>query len=407
MFLPSQLRDFADNFRPGAGAKSFFVSILVWGVGVGCFTAVLNNYLVDIHHISEQERGFIEFFRETPGLLLVVLLALLHKKSEWNILRIGTAVSMAAAICLLVPGRLWFVTLLITLWSTGEHLIMPVRYSIAMHVAKPGKSGASLGILTGTMNVGTVAGSILVALLFSLGMMFFGAESKPMLYNVVWVMIAVLLAASLASTVGRRPHEEIAQRPRLYFNRKYWRYYVLELFYGARKQIFLTFAPLMLVKIYRLEPNQMALLFAVCAGVNIFCGPLIGKITDRFGYKNIMIYDTVILFFVCLLYGFAGDWFPAGVAVWVLCANFLLDAVISTTSLATNIYVREISSSPQELTSTLSTGISINHLISVSAAVAGGLAWAHFGVETLFIFAGCMAILNSLFALTLPRPRRA
>ena len=82
--------------------------------------------------------------------------------------------------------------------------------------------------------------------------------------------------------------------------------------------------------------------------------------------------DTVILCGVCLLYGFAGNIFPAAVALAVVCINFLLDAVISTTSLATNIYVREIASNQDELTSTLSTGISINHLIAILAAPFGG-----------------------------------
>ena len=37
-------------------------------------------------------------------------------------------------------------------------------------------------------------------------------------------------------------------------------------------------------------------------------GRLIGRLVDRWGYRNVMIWDTVVLFFVCLLYGFAKDW---------------------------------------------------------------------------------------------------
>ena len=106
-------------------------------------------------------------------------------------------------------------------------------------------------------------------------------------------------------------------------------------------------------------------------------------------------------------YGDAGELFRAEVAVWVVCGNFIFDAVISTTSLATNLYVREIAGSQDELTSTLSTGISINHLISILSAPLGGWIWQRYGVGVLFSFAAVMAVANSLFAWTLPKPGTA
>ena len=78
--------------------------------------------------------------------------------------------------------------------------------------------------------------------------------------------------------------------------------------------------------------------------------------------------------------------------------------MISTTSLATNIYVKTLAENQDELTSTLSTGISINHLISIIAAPLGGWVWVHYGVGVLFSFSAVMALLNSLFAATLPKP---
>ncbi len=392
------------ELRPGCGARAFFLSVLIWGVGIGCFYAALNNYLVEIHHVDELERGWLEFFRELPGLGLVFVLALLHRASEWKILRIGTLISLAGVIGLLIPADLIALTLLIMIWSTGEHLVMPVRSSIAMHVAKPGHGGSSLGLVTSAMNAGTVVGSVLVALIFQFGLKVFHWDRPEALYNIVWVLIALLIAASFLCLARHRDTRFEAKRPRLFFALKYHKYYALELFYGARKQIFLTFAPYVLIKIYGLSTAEMALLAGTCAAVNIFGAPLIGKITDRIGYRNVMIYDTVLLFVVCLTYGYAGQWFAPAVAVWVVCFNFLLDAVISTASMASNLYVRSISDNKEELTSTLSTGISINHMISVTAAPLGGWIWQRYGVETLFLFAAVMALANSLYALTIPRP---
>jgi len=65
--------------------------------------------------------------------------------------------------------------------------------------------------------------------------------------------------------------------------------------------------------------------------------------------------------------------------------------------------VKAISDSSEEMTSTITTGISINHLISILAALMGGWVWLKFGVGTLFVFAGIMAIGNLLLAISIPR----
>lgn len=389
-------------FRPDAGAGAFFFSILLWGIGVGCFAAALNNYLSDIYHMDSIDRGWLEFFRELPGLALVFLLAVLHKVSDWKIMRLGTMISMAGAALLLIPADKIAVVAFIMIWSMGEHLVMPIRSAVAMQVAKPGYAGQSLGFLTSVMNFGAVAGSLLVATIFYAGTVWLG-KSEAYLFNALWILIALLMIASTVSTFSKSVPHGASKRPRLYFNRKFSKFYALELFYGARKQIFLTFAPYVLIREYGLSTASMAFLLGVCAFINIFAAPAIGRLTDKWGYRNTMIWDTVILTFVCLLYGFAGNLFAAGIAFWVVCLNFVLDAILSTTSLATNIYVRELADGQDELTSTLSTGISINHLIAILSAPLGGWIWVRFGIGVLFTFSAVMAVCNTLFAMTIPK----
>ena len=399
-----------DTFRSGSGARAFFTSILVWGVGVGCFAAAMNNYLSDVCRMDSLDRGWLEFFRELPGLALIFLLALLHRMSDWKVMRLGTLISMAGAALMLIPvGRFangkMAVTLLIMLWSTGEHLVLPVRSTIAIQVAKPERAGQSLGFLTGCHNFGAVAGSVIVMLIFFLGRRCFGIGGTA-LFDTVWVLIAVLMLISVASTFSPGAPNVPSRRPRLYFAAKFSKFYALELFYGARKQIFLTFAPYVIIREYGFSTASMALLFGICAGANIVAAPLIGRLCDRWGYRNVMIWDTVVLFFVCLMYGFAGRLFAPAAALAVVCLNFLLDAVISTTSMATGLYVRDLAANPDEITATFSTGLSINHLISIMAAPLGGWVWKSFGVEWLFSFAAAMAVCNTLFAMTLPKPKR-
>lgn len=397
-----------DQFKPAtSSAGAFFTSIAVWGIGVGCFAAALNNYLSDIHGITIFQRGVVEFFRELPGFALVFILALMHRLSDWRVMRLGTVVSLLAALALLCPTNKAGLTALIMLFSTGEHLVMPARQSLAMQVARPGREGSSLGLMTCVMNAGTILGSLLVAVVFWIGTHYFGIDNSIILFRAVWILIALLLTGSIISTYTKNAPNRITRRPRLYFHQKFNKFYVLELFYGARKQIFLTFAPYVLIKIYHLSTPQVAVLMGVSALVNMLGAPTVGRITDRFGYRFVMIWDTLILFWVALAYGYAGVIFPLHIAVWIVCGNYLLDGLISTASLATNIYVRQIAADPNELTSTLSTGISINHLISILIALAGGWIWAAFGVSWLFTFSALMALGNSAFAWSLPRHEEA
>ena len=390
-------------FRREAGAGAFFLSILVWGIGVGCFAAAMNNFLSDLYGMNGMDRGWLEFFRELPGLLLVFILALLHRVSDWRVMRIGSLISLAGAALLLIPSDKIFVTATIMIWSMGEHLVMPVRSAIAMQIARPAHAGQSLGYLTGVINFGTVAGSLLVAAIFFLGVTYFDIP-RASLFRIVWCIIAGLMLVSVICSFSPSVPRIPSRRPRLLFHRKFGKFYALELFYGARKQIFITFAPYVLIREYGFSTSQMAALLGVCALVNIFGGPAVGRVTDRLGYRTVMIWDTVILFFVCLLYGYAGRIFPAALVTLVLCLNFLLDTVLSTTSLATNIYVRTLADSNDELTATLSTGISINHLIAILSAPIGGWIWMKFGIGVLFSFAAVMAVCNTLFAMTIPRP---
>ncbi len=396
---------FTDVFKNKSTAFSFFLSIIVWGIGTGCFAATLNNFLSDMHGMTSLNRGMLEFFREMPGLALVFLFALLNRMSDWKILRLGTMISMLGAALLFVPSNKVVVTFFIMIWSLGEHLIMPVRQAIAIQIAKPENAGQSLGFLTSAMNFGNVTGSAIVAVIFYIGVHYSHMQQRT-LYNIVWGLIAILMIVSTISTFNKNAPDETAKRPVLYFHRKFTKFYALELFYGARKQIFFTFAPYVLIREYGFSTARMAILLAVCAVINIFAAPTIGKITDKLGYRNIMIWDTIILCFVCILYGFAGDLFPRNIAYWVVYVNYIFDAIISTTALATNIYIRGIAETHDELSSTMSTGISINHFISILAGPVGGWIWAKYGIGLLFTFSAIMAICNSIFAYTLPKPQK-
>lgn len=175
---------------------------------------------------------------------------------------------------------------------------------------------------------------------------------------------------------------------------------MLEIFYGARKQVFFTFGPYVLILFYGADAARISLLYAISAVACFFLSPVVGKIIDRAGYKIVMIMDTVLLVGVCFFYGFAHRIFPMDVAYTICCVNYVLDSVISLASMASSVYVQDLSTDQDEVRATLSTGISVNHMITLLIALGGGWIWQTLGMETLFILSAILGLCNSAYAAT-------
>jgi hypothetical protein len=71
--------------------------------------------------------------------------------------------------------------------------------------------------------------------------------------------------------------------------------------------------------------------------------------------------------------------------------------------MASGVYVRDIASSQEEITATLSTGISVNHVISILIALLGGWIWKVTGLETLFSISAFLGLINTLYAATIKK----
>ncbi|HAF86656.1 MAG TPA: MFS transporter [Sphaerochaeta sp.] len=392
-------------YRKGLKIRPFLSSILFGGLAYGVYRGVQDNYLAEIVQITKFERGIVEFFREIPGLLLIFILAAMYRFSETKVFKIGTAIMLAGVVGILLLGSSKVMVILcMVIFSTGEYILMPMKHSIALNLANKGKGGASLGITSSLSHGGNILGFLTVTGLFLL----FGAMGIPKGaitgFRVVFIIAAVLLLLASLIALTMRDQGKSVKRSRIYFNRKFSKYYMLEVFYGARKQIFLTFAPYVLILFYGADTSVIAFLLAICAAFGMILSPLIGRLIDRLGYKTIMIGDTLILIVVCFFYGFAHRIFPMHIAFIVVCINFVLDSVISLASMASNVYVQDLSSTPEEMTSTITTGISVNHLISVIIALLGGLIWENLGIEALFTLSAILGLANTLYATTIKKP---
>ena len=400
---------FSDVFRPDAKVARFLFVLVLSGVAYGLYRGIQDNYLAEIIHITPFERGIVEFFREIPGLLVVLILALMYRFTASRVFKIGIALMTGGVAGLLLTScspyfmTKFSVVFFMVLYSAGEHIIMPVRTTISLDLAKREKAGASLGITTSIVHLGHIAGFILVTGLFFILFRLGFQRTDITGYRITLGLSVALMIASGLIVLALQETTLKSQRRRFYFAKKFSKYYIMEVFYGARKQVFLTFAPYVLIIHYGADPSIMSLLYAVCAGFGILCGPLIGRIIDRLGYKVVMVTDTLILIVVCLLYGFAHRLFSHNVAYIVVCVNFILDSIISMASMANNVYVQRIAASQEEITATLSTGISVNHLFSVFIALMGGWIWKVTGIEVLFSLSAFLGLMSSFYAATIKK----
>ena len=69
--------------------------------------------------------------------------------------------------------------------------------------------------------------------------------------------------------------------------------------------------------------------------------------------------------------------------------------------MASNVYVQDISDSADEMQKTISTGVSVNHMITIFIALFGGLIWQKLGIETLFVLSAVLGLCNSAYAATI------
>lgn len=385
-------------FKENTRYKALFLSLLLSAIGFGLYKGVIDNYMAEVVRINEMDRGVTEFFRELPGLLLVLILAVFYRFSAEKMYKMGLVIMVAgmALQAFVSPVKL-LVILAIFLYSTGEHIQLGMKNTLSLEYSKNGYGGQALGFQNSIYQIGNLVGYVAVIGAFAV-------VSNSTLFKPVFVAATVFMVlAMLAAFRLTGQSETDKSKSRFYFKKKFRKYYMLEVFYGARKQVFFTFGPYVLILFYGADAGVISLLFAISAVSCFFLAPLVGKLIDRIGYKPVMIGDTLILVIVCFFYGFAHHIFDMHTAFIVCCVNYVLDSVISLASMASNVYVQDISDSKEEMRATISTGISVNHAITIFIALLGGWIWKVLGIETLFILSAFLGLCNSAYAATIKK----
>ena len=397
-----QNKSLKEIFLEDSSYKLFLLSVLITGLSYGLYKGMLDNFLAEVVQMGEMGRGVTEFFRELPGIALIFILAAFYMFSAETMYKIGALIMLVGmAMHAALPPTKVLATLSIFTYSLGEHIQIGMKSTLSLQYAKPGHGGTALGVQNSANQVGTLAGYLVIVAVFSIF-----TAAQP--YTAFFAIAAVLAGISLVFSLGIRGSSQTdATKRRFYFHKKYYKFYMLEMFYGARKQVFLTFGPYVLILFYGATAAMVSLLFAASAIACFFASPVVGKLIDKAGYKIVMVSDTLILVIVCFFYGFAHHIFPKEIAFLVCCINYVLDSVISLASMAANVYVQDLSDNQDEVKATISTGVSINHVITIFIALFGGWIWQVLGIETLFIVSAILGLCNSAYAATIKVPTKS
>jgi MFS family permease len=373
-----------------------FSAVAVLAISSGVHESIFNNFLDDTFAIDAQQRGFLELPREAPGFLVVLLAGMLAMLPETRIAVVGGLTLAGGMIGMAFFGTDYLPMIcLMVLGSAGMHLLQPLVPSIAIALSDPANRGRRLGQVGAVSQAGFMVGGGLVILTFS-------ESFRP--YRTGFLMVAAAAAAgSLLYGLMHIPHLQ-KRKPRLIFRGKYWLFYLLNFFFGARKQIFITFGPWVLIRVYGRSPETIATLFVIASFIGIFFRPLAGIVIDRIGERRVMIADGIVLAGVCIGYGYAGFFAgETGLAPLIACGCFILDDMLFALGTARAVYLSRMTDSPQEITSTLAMGVTINHLASMTAPFFAGGIWLAFGHQRLFLGAAGLALCISAISFLVPK----
>jgi len=374
--------------------KLFAFASLAMGAAYSIFDSTFNNFLNERYSLNGFERSFIEFPRELPGFLVVFISALLWFLCSRRLGVISLVFSFFGVLLIsfLAPTYALMVFFLF-IYSLGQHLFMPIASTIGMELAEEGKIGQRLGQLNAIRNLATIGGSFIV---------FLGFKYMGFTFQHSFVMVAIGLGIAALLMFAMKPEENTRPRLFLKLHREYRLFYLLNVLSGSRKQIFITFAPWVIVTIFNQPTQTIATLMTIGGVIGILFQPFLGRLIDRLGERFVLAAEAVLLVFVCLGYGFSKFLLPASAAFIAVCIFYLLDQMLFSVAMARSMYMKKIALSPQDVQPALTAGVTIDHIFSITVALLGGLIWNTWGFQYVFLLGVFIAIINFFVVLRLP-----
>ncbi len=292
-----------NGIRPSRDIILFFFITGLTGLAMGLSDNIFSNYFKDVYNVDAMARGLIEFPRELPGLLCLVVIS---AGSCFGDVRMAIFAQAAMLVGITVLGLVTpsFSVMLIFLFinSLGMHTYLPLNDSIGISLVKDGRVGARLGQFNSIRTATTMVAGLMVFFGFKSGFFTFNSSiTLPFLISAALLAVILVLYLMLQKHIGPKPVKH--GKVKLVFRKRYRYYYILAVLNGAHKQIMVVFGPWVLIELLGRKADTLAILGVVGAAIGIVFMPLLGRWVDKFGPGRLMTIEGAAFISVYVAYG--------------------------------------------------------------------------------------------------------
>jgi len=358
------------------------IASIAMPLGFSAWSALLNNFAIEKAAFTGVEIGILQSLREIPGFLAftTVFVLLLLKEQTFAVMALAIF-GLGIALTGFFPSEygLYFSAVLM---SVGFHYMETIKQSLSLQWLSMEEAPRILGRL---ISVGSLTS------LLAYGVLWILLDIAALDY--VWIyLLAGTLAIALAVVLWRGfPHFEskTVQRKTLVLRRRYWLYYGLTFFSGARRQIFVVFAGFLMVEKFGYSASNIAALFLVNHLFNWLFAERIGALIGRIGEKHALTFEYTGLILVFTAYAFVDNGYVAA-------GLYVVDHMFFALAIAIKTYFQKIAD-PADIASTAGVSFTINHIAAVIIPAVFGIIWITSPSLVFLIgaaFAACSLILS-------------
>lgn len=382
----------------------FLIISVLLGVVMAVESTSLNNRLYEDLDFTIMQRAMLETPRELPGLLCVVIIGFMNSLGDIKIAAVANLIGGCGLLLFgMAPNQFSFILVTLVIYSTGQHIYLPLTNTIAMTFASGENYGQRLGQVQSLGSISIIVASAVLYLLYKL---------FDVSYQTVFTIsgVAMLLAGVLFLMLDKGgTRGKIVAKRKFIVRKEFKLYYVLATVNGARKQITITFVPWLLIDTFQQPVTAITALFFFVCVLNVFFKPWFGKLIDEKGERFALQLESIVMFTACLGFAFAKTLFSPQVALLVVFGCYIIDKLMESASMARATYVRKLSKEASDVARTLAAGQSFDHAVSMLIPLFAGYVWYTNGVNGyVYVFLGALAIsfINFYVAGKLPKKEK-
>jgi hypothetical protein len=353
-------------------------------VGLQAWQTLFNNFAVDVAGLNGHHVGMIQSIREIPGFLALLVVFVImfireYRLSALSILILGLGVAITG----FFPS---YIGLILTtlIMSFGFHYYETTNMSLTLQYFDEAISPWVFGKQRSYAAASNIAVGILIYLFVFL-----------LDFTKIYLLFGSLIIAAAVWGLIQDPSDItiIPQRKKMIVRKKYGLFYFLTFMAGARRQIFMAFAVLLMVQKFKYSVQEVTILFVVNNMINYYLSPLIGRSIIRFGERKVLSLEYLSLIFIFVAYAVTGS-------KLVVAFLYILDHIFFNFSIAIRTYFQKVGD-PRDVAPSMAVGFTINHIAAVVLPALGGLLWM-IDYRIPFI-SGAMMSLVSLMAVQMIR----